>query len=71
MKNLPTARFNLIPFLIADLARGKDFYIYTAKGRFSKGERACAYVTHSSMRACIHTHTHTHTQTHTNTDYVP
>ena len=42
MKNLPTARFNMTPFLIADLARGKDYYIYTAKGRFKKGaNRLC------------------------------
>jgi hypothetical protein len=42
MKNLPVARFNVIPFLMADLARGKDYYIYTSKGRFSKGaNRLC------------------------------
>jgi hypothetical protein len=42
MKNLPIARFSVIPFLMADLARGKDYYIYTAKGRFSKGaNRLC------------------------------
>jgi len=41
-KNLTTSRFDVIPFLIADLARGKDFYIYTAKGRFKKGgNRLC------------------------------
>ena len=41
-KNLPTSRFQLIPFLIADLARGRDFYVYTAKGRFKKGaNRLC------------------------------
>lgn len=43
MKNLPTARFQLIPFLIADLARGKDYYVFTAKGRFRKGaNRLCS-----------------------------
>jgi hypothetical protein len=56
MKNLPTARFSVIPFLIADLARGKDYYIYTAKKRFSKGKHALTPV-------CKHTHTHTHIYT--------
>ena len=42
MKNLPTARFGMIPFLVADLARSKDYYIYTAKNRFKKGaNRLC------------------------------
>jgi hypothetical protein len=42
MKNLPTTRFHMIPFLISDPARGKDFYIYTAKNRFRKGaNRLC------------------------------
>jgi hypothetical protein len=42
MKNLPVARMNLIPFLIADLARQRDFYIYMHGGRFKKGaNRLC------------------------------
>jgi hypothetical protein len=36
-KNLTTSRLQLVPFLISDLAREKDFYIYTAKARFKKG----------------------------------
>ena len=43
LKNLPTTRLQFIPFLIADLARGKDYYVYTAKGRFKKGaNRLCS-----------------------------
>jgi hypothetical protein len=42
-KNLTTSRLQLIPFLIADLARGRDFYLYTVKGRFRKGaNRLCS-----------------------------
>ena len=41
-KNLPTTRFFLIPFLLADLSRGIDRYVYTAKNRFKKGaNRLC------------------------------
>jgi len=42
LKNLTTSRFHLIPALFADLARGKDFYIYTAKNRFAKGANRLA-----------------------------
>lgn len=41
-KNLTTSRFNVIPFVIMDEARGRDAYIYTAKNRFKKGaNRLC------------------------------
>jgi hypothetical protein len=34
MKNLPTARLQMIPFLLSDLARGRLHYVYTVKNRF-------------------------------------
>ena len=41
-KNLPTSRFFVIPFLLSDLARGLDRYVYTPAGRFKKGaNRLC------------------------------
>jgi len=41
-KNLPSARLELIPFLIEDHARGKKTYIYSTKGRYGKGaNRIC------------------------------
>jgi hypothetical protein len=41
-KNLPSARLELIPFLIEDHARGKKTYMYSTKGRYSKGaNRIC------------------------------
>ncbi len=51
MKNLPTARFHTIPFLIADLARGKDYYVYTAKGRFKKGANRLCTTLMTAIRA--------------------
>jgi hypothetical protein len=51
LKNLPTSRFDLIPFLIADLGRGKDYYIYTAKNRFKKGANRLATSLLAAIRA--------------------
>ena len=51
MKNLPVARFEIIPFLIADLARGKDWYIYTAKNRFRKGANRLCTSLHTVLGA--------------------
>ena len=44
---MPTTRFQLIPFLISDHGRGKEYYVYTAKGRFKKGaNRLCTTLYH-------------------------
>jgi hypothetical protein len=51
-KNLTTSRFDLIPFLIADLVRGKDFYVYTTKGRFKKGVNRLCTTLMATFRAC-------------------
>jgi|AntRauTorckE5430_2_1112549.scaffolds.fasta_scaffold04515_3 hypothetical protein len=51
MKNLPVARFNLVPFLIADLGRQKDYYIYMSGGRFRKGANRLCTTLLSTFRA--------------------
>jgi hypothetical protein len=51
MKNLPIARFDLIPALFADLGRGRDYYVYTAKGRFKKGANRLCTALLSVLRA--------------------
>jgi hypothetical protein len=52
-KNLTTSRLQLVPFLISDLSREKDFYIYTAKGRFRKGaNRGCTQL-YFTIRASL------------------
>jgi hypothetical protein len=51
MKNLPSTRFNVIPFLIADLARCEDFYVYTASGRFKKGANRLCTTLMAAFRA--------------------
>ena len=50
-KNLTSSRFHVIPFLIADLARGKDYYVYTAKGRFKKGANRLCTTLMAAIRA--------------------
>ena len=61
MKNIPTSRFHMIPFLIADLARGRDYYMYTSKNRFKKGaNRLCT----SLMAAIRATKESTHESRH-------
>jgi hypothetical protein len=51
MKNLPSSRFNMIPFLIADLARCQDYYVYTASGRFKEGANRLCTTLMTAFRA--------------------
>jgi hypothetical protein len=50
-KNLTQSRFKLIPFLIADLGRNKEYYVYTAKGRFKKGANRLCTTLLAAIRA--------------------
>jgi len=61
-KGLTTSRFVVVPWLISDVATGKDYYFYVAQDRFkTDGNRLCTYLmrvfrakkfgTHPSRRA--------------------
>ena len=50
-KNLTTSRFEVIPFLLADLGRNKEYYIYTAKNRFKKGANRLCTTLMGAIRA--------------------
>ena len=36
IENMKTFKLDLIPFLLTDLTRGKDYYVYVVKNRFKK-----------------------------------
>ena len=53
-KNLTTSRLHFVPFHILDYAEGDQAYIYTVKGRYSKGgNRLCTTLYHVARR-CKH-----------------
>ena len=47
LKDLPTARVMITPWIIQDSARGEDHYVYMLKGAFKKGgNRICTQLYH-------------------------
>lgn len=47
LKDLPTARLQLIPWIVKNFATGKDAYYYTVKGSYKKGgNRLCTQLYH-------------------------
>jgi len=54
-KNLTTSRFLVVPCIMSDLARQKDFYVYTAKGRYKKNSNRVCTQLYFTFRAAKRT----------------
>ena len=57
-KGLTKSRYEMVPWMLADYGRGSREYIYTSKGRFSKGANRQLTMLHAAVRRIKEDYTH-------------